>query len=60
LAVSLQDLDAESRSDILRYLSEELQRLSSQVPEDNGELDMPDLSDRATQGSDVAGRSAGA
>ena len=60
LAVSLQDLDAESRSDILSYLSEELQRLSSQVPEENGDLDMADLSDRAMQGSDVAGRSAGA
>ncbi len=60
LAVSLQDLDAGQRNDILRFLSEELQRLSLQEAEDGQDLDGPDLSGRTMPASDMTGRGAGA
>jgi hypothetical protein len=60
LAVSLQDLDAEQRRDILNFLSEELQRLSSQDSEDGDGAPDPDMSDRPPPASEMAGRGAGA
>jgi len=60
LAVSLQDLDAEQRRDILKFLSEELQRLSSQDAEDGDDAPGPDMSDRPSPAPEQAGRGAGA
>lgn len=60
LAVSLQDLDAAQRNDILRFLSEELQRLALHDAEDGQDLDGPDMSGHHSPESDVSGRGAGA
>jgi hypothetical protein len=60
LAVSLQDLDAQQRSEVLSYLSEELQRLSSLDAEEGTDLEGPETADRLAITPDLAGRGAGA